>query len=117
MLIPNTNTKVIIKYISLAAIMGESDRGKRLSVFILMMTILTALTFCLMYFYWKKSYLWRHRQHSHDMKFLDNDIAMHAIMVENLNKLVPAAKMEHVLKETFEKLLPGPKVIKCKVLP
>jgi hypothetical protein len=51
------------------------------------------------------------------MKFIDSDISMHAIMVENLNKHVPFAKMQAVLKQTFEKLLPGPKVIACKVVP
>jgi hypothetical protein len=77
--------KVLIKYISALAIMGESDKDKQVPMFVLMMFLFTILTFGLMYFYWKKSYQWRNKQHSHDMKFTDVDISMHAIMVKNLN--------------------------------
>lgn len=97
--------------------MGDSDREKRILMFVLMMLLFTTLTFWLMYRYWKKGYQWRHKQHSHDMKFMDSDIAMHAVLVENLNKKVPTEKMQTMVKQIFEKLLPGPKVIACKVLP
>ena len=107
----------MIKFISALAIMGDSDKEKKLAMFILMMTIFTILTFCLMYYYWKKSHQWRHKEHSHDMKFMDSDIAMHAIMVKGLNGGIPADQMQEILKRTFEKLLPGPKVIACKVEP
>jgi hypothetical protein len=97
--------------------MGDSDRDKRILMFVLMMLLFTCLTFVLMYRYWKKSYQWRHKQHSHDMKFMDSDIAMHAILIENLNKKLPVDRMQNMVKQIFEKLLPGPKVITCKVLP
>ena len=97
--------------------MGDSDRERRILMFILMMILFTCLTFGLMYRYWKKSYQWRHKQHSHDMKFMDSDIAIHAILIENLNKRLPAERMQIMVKQIFEKLLPGPKVIACKVLP
>lgn len=97
--------------------MGDSDRDKRILMFVLMMLLFTCLTFVLMYRYWKKSYQWRHKQHSHDMKFMDSDIAMHAFLIENLNKKLPVDRMQTMVKQIFEKLLPGPKVITCKVLP
>jgi hypothetical protein len=61
MYINDSTTKVLIKYISALAIMGDSDRDKRLALFILMMTLFSTLTFGLMYYYWKKSYHWRHK--------------------------------------------------------
>jgi hypothetical protein len=99
------------------AILGESDGKLRTAVFIMMMVFFTILTFALMYFYWKKSYEWRNKQHSHDMKFLDSDISMHAIMIKNLRTKISVSEMQVILKQTFEKLLPGPKVLHCKVLP
>ena len=83
---PTTKTgqKILIKYISVLAILGESDGKLRTAIFVMMMVFFTLLTFVLMYFYWKKSYEWRNKQHSHDMKFLDSDISMHAIMIKNL---------------------------------
>jgi Late exocytosis, associated with Golgi transport len=47
----NKDKKVLIKFISALAIMGESDKDKRLAMFILMMFIFTLLTFILMYNY------------------------------------------------------------------
>jgi hypothetical protein len=97
--------------------MGDSDSNKRLIMFILMMSIFTFLTFTLMYKYWKKSHYWRHKEHSHDMKFMDSDISMHAILIKGLDRKIPYETMEDTLKKTFEKLLPGPKVIASRVLP
>jgi len=37
-------------------------------------------------------------------------------MVSNLDKTIPAAKMTELLKNVFEKLFPGPKVINCQAL-
>jgi len=71
--------------------MGDSDKQKRLAMFIMMMSIFTILTFGLMYNYWKKSHQWRHKEHSHEMKFMDSDISMHAVLVKGLDTSVPAA--------------------------
>ena len=48
--------KVLIYFISALAIMGDSDRDKRIALFVLMIFLFTVLTFGLMYNYWKKSY-------------------------------------------------------------
>ncbi len=51
------------------------------------------------------------------MKFMDSDISMHAILIKGLDRKIPYETMEDTLKKTFEKLLPGPKVIASRVLP
>ena len=103
-----------INIISLISIKGQLEQVT--IVFVVMILCYTFLMFALMYTYWKKAYSWRHKEHSHHAKFIDSDIAMHSVMVSNLDKTIPAAKMTELLKNVFEKLFPGPKVINCQAL-
>lgn len=42
---------------------------------------------------------------------------MHAILIKNLRTSISAERMSEILMQTFEKLLPGQKILSCKVLP
>ena len=69
-----------------------------------------------MYNYWTKSNKWRNKQHSHDKKFLDQDISLHTVMVTGLDKRMPVEKMSQMLTNTFSSLLPGNKVIQGRAV-
>lgn len=67
--------------------------------------------------YWNKSYTWRHKEHSHITKFLDYDIAIHSVMIKNLDATVPVDEMTKLLRGIFDGLFPGGgKIIQCKAL-
>ncbi len=61
------NQLVLIRIITLLNI--KNDVSKVTSVFVVIIISYTVLTFVLMYNYWKKSYAWRHKEHSHTTKF------------------------------------------------
>lgn len=63
------------------------------------------------------SYNWRNKEHSHNTKFMDQDIAMHSIILTNIDKSIPAKKMSEIIFTTFDKLFPGNKVVCVKVHP
>ena len=94
----------------------QNDYPRITAIFVLLIAFYTLMTFVLMHFYWKKSQSWRHREHSHNIKFLDNDIAMHAVMVSKLDKKVSVEKMQENLNTVFNKLFPGSKIIKSRVI-
>jgi hypothetical protein len=61
----------------------------------------TLFAFYLMYNYWTKSNKWRNKGHSHDKKFVDQDISLHTVMVMGLEKRIPVDKMSQILTKTF----------------
>ena len=71
-----------------------------------MMISYTVAAFVFMFFYWKMSMDWRYRKHSHKEKFLDQDIALHSIMVTNLPTDVNLMTMQKRLKSVFERIFP-----------
>lgn len=66
----------------------------------------TVCAFVFMYFYWKKSNKWRYKEHRHDEKFLDHDIALHSLMITNLPTEVSLNTMSKRLRFVFEKIFP-----------
>jgi Late exocytosis, associated with Golgi transport len=96
---------VLVRLLSLLNI--KHDDSKVAIVFTFNMFFYTLMTLYLMKTYWYKSYNWRHKEHSHTIKFLDYDISMHSIMIKNIDSSVPAAEMTEIIKRIFEKLFPG----------
>ncbi len=77
----------------------------------------TACGFFFMYKYWKRSNLWRYKEHTHDGKFLDHDIALHSLLVTNIPTEVSLSSMSAKLKFVFEKIFPDQRVISAKAVP
>lgn len=82
-----------------------------------MIIFYTVGSFFFIFYYWKRSLSWRYKKHSHKVKFLDHDIALHSVVVTGLNKDIPYKKMNDRVKLVFEKIFPDSKVINSKVIP
>ena len=108
-MVPSTCHFILIKLLTLVAI--SKEESKVTAVFVLVMLFYSSFALFLMYNYWSKSNEWRNKEHSHDMKFLDQDISLHTVLVKGLDKTIPVDRMSDILTQTFTKLLPGPKVI------
>ena len=57
---------------------------KLITVFVLIMGLYTAGTLVLMYFYWKRSLNWRFKDLSQNEKYMDSDVALHAIEIKKV---------------------------------
>ena len=73
-------------------------------------------SFIFMYFYWRRSLEWRYKKHSHQEKFMDHDIALHSIMITNLDKRIDLETMNEHLELVFTKIFQGTRVISSKVV-
>lgn len=63
---------------------------KLITVYVLELAFYTIGAFIFMFFYWKKSLQWRYESHSHSSsKFLEHDVALHSIMLTNLDETIP----------------------------
>ena len=85
-------------------------------IFVIMILTYTLMTFIFMRNYWNKSYLWRHREHSHTTKFQDYDISIHSIMVTNIDRSIPLKEATATVESIFKQLFPGDKVISTKMV-
>ena len=72
----------LISLITIINITGYKE--KVMAIYVLMTSIYVLCVFGFMYFYWKRSVEWRYKKHSHKDKFMDHDIALHSIMITNL---------------------------------
>ena len=81
-----------------------------------MYSLYTIGAFVLLFLYWRKSMNWRYKKHSHSKEFYDPDIALHSIMVTNLNRGIPLKKMNAIMKLVFEKTFPDDRVIITKAI-
>lgn len=82
-------------------------KEKVTAVYFLMTGVYVASALIFMFFYWKRSVQWRYKKHSHKDKFMDHDIALHSIMITNLDKEVDLETMQENLKLVFERLFQG----------
>lgn len=80
--------------------------SKQVAIFVILNIFYTSCGFLFMYKYWKRSNLWRYKEHTHDGKFLDHDIALHSLLVTNIPTEVSLASMSSKLKLVFEKIFP-----------
>ena len=55
-------------------------------VFALTFFLYTTGAFTLMYFYWRKSMTWRYKEHKHSEPFYENDLSLHTVLVQGLDK-------------------------------
>ena len=70
---------IVIAFLTSINITGYFS--KQAVIFSLIFLLYTAGAFALMYFYWRKSMSWRHREHKHGEHFQENDLALHSVMV------------------------------------
>lgn len=91
--------------VALITIMNITGHKEKVTiVYFLMTSFYVFAAFIFMYFYWRRSLEWRYKKHSHKDKFMDHDIALHSIMVTNLEKDVDLETMNEHLKLVFERL-------------
>jgi len=108
------NNIVALLIISVMNITG--DRDKQVAIYTIMMLFYSGSVFFFMYKYWKKSNLWRYKEHKHDGPFMDHDVALHTLMVTNLPTQVKLSEMSRRLKFVFEKIFPDARVISAKAI-
>ena len=107
-----------MSYIALVSIKNVTNvTSKLISVYVLMTVVYSVLAFTFIFFYWKKSMSWRYKKHSHTSTFSDHDVALHSLMIKNLPKDVPVAKMSERIKSVFERIFPEAKVVSARATP
>lgn len=109
---PATNKTTFMLEVTINNITGRPHKYQ--AVFSIILVIFTFCMFTMMFFYWRRSLEWRYRKHSHSDKFLEQDIALHSLMVTNLPQDVNVKAMSQKLKDVFNKLF-GDKIIQAKV--
>lgn len=85
-------------------------------VYFIMFTGYLFLALGFMYFYWKRSVEWRYKKHSHKQQFMDHDIALHSIMVSNINTKLSMDEAAAYVDLVFQKVFPDGRVICSKVI-
>lgn len=69
-----------------------------------------------MYFYWKRSVEWRYKKHSHKQQFVDHDIALHSIIVSNINTQLDMETSRNNLNLIFSKVFPDGRVVSTRAI-
>lgn len=77
---------------------------KVIIIYFVMSGFYVTASFVFMYFYWRRSLEWRYKKHSHKEKFQDHDIALHSIMLTNLNKSIDIETMNEHLNLVFTRI-------------
>ena len=108
------NNVVALLLVSVMNITGHGD--KQVAVYAIMLLFYSASAFLFMFSYWKKSNLWRYKEHAHDGAFLDHDVALHSLMVTNLPTQVPLPEMSRRLRLVFERLFPDARLVAAKAV-
>jgi hypothetical protein len=90
----NGNTS-LVSLITMMNVTGNTN--KVIIIYFIMNAFYVIASFIFMYFYWRRSLEWRYKKHSHKESFHDHDIALHSIMITNLNKQIDIDTMnEHL---------------------
>jgi heme/copper-type cytochrome/quinol oxidase subunit 3 len=77
---------------------------KVITIYFIMTAFYVFASFIFMYFYWRRSLEWRYKKHSHQDRFMDHDVALHSIMVSNLNKSLDMETINEHLDLVFTKV-------------
>lgn len=98
----------IISLICKVTALNISGSKPKLTVaFVFLFVIYTVGAFVMLFSYWKKSIEWGDKKHSHDEKFLDQDIAQHSVIVKNLDTDLSISQMDYHIKTVFDKMFPA----------
>lgn len=94
------------------------NNSKVALIFAFIFVTQTGMALAMVYYYWKKSNLWRYRSHSHTQPFKDHDVAIHSILITEIPQKLPSSEATLKLISAFDKMFPpcGSKVLNAKVV-